>query len=81
MKITIQIFAALAEAMETDEMAMEVAEGATVDDVLNHIAEDYLHFKSWRERTAIAVNHEYVHGDHALKDGDEVALIPPVSGG
>ncbi len=33
------------------------------------------------DRCAIAVNHEYVPEDHRLKIGDEIAVIPPVSGG
>jgi molybdopterin converting factor small subunit len=55
--------------------------GATVGDVLDRIDDEHLHFKSWRDRTAIAVNHEYVDEGHVLNEGDEVALIPPVSGG
>lgn len=81
MTITIQIFAALAEALKTEEMTMELPAGATVGDVLDRIADEHLHFTSWRDRTAIAVNHDYVDAGHVLNDGDELALIPPVSGG
>jgi molybdopterin converting factor subunit 1 len=81
MIVTIQIFAALAEAMDAEALTMDVPVGATVGDVMDRIAEDHPRFQSWRDRTAVAVNHEYARGDHVLKEGDEVALIPPVSGG
>ncbi|HXG37433.1 MAG TPA: MoaD/ThiS family protein, partial [Bacteroidota bacterium] len=38
-------------------------------------------FEQWKSSLRLAVNLEYVNSDHPLQDGDEVAVIPPVSGG
>ncbi len=76
MQIRIRLFAALRERAGIAERQLELAEGASVADV-------------WRELElgdeppgiAYARNREYASRDTVLADGDEVALIPPVSGG
>jgi len=76
MQIRVRLFAALRERAGIAERQLELAEGASVADV-------------WRELElgdeppgiAYARNREYASRDTVLADGDEVALIPPVSGG
>ena len=58
---------------------LEIADKATVADVLNVYRERLRGF-AW-ESIAVAVNQEYARADVVLTDGDEVALLPPVSGG
>jgi len=76
MQVRVRLFAGLRERAGTDELALELPDGACVRDAL----------ASMRELTAdvpvvMAVNHEYAAGDETLSAGDELALIPPVSGG
>lgn len=79
------LFAALADAAKTSRLAIELAAEATVADVWPAIERSAPTaagaLSAWRRRTVIAVNERYVGPDTALRDGDRIALIPPVSGG
>ena len=58
-----------------------LTEGATVRDALGQLRLMFPHLAPPTVDILVAVNATYVSPDHALDDGDEVALIPPVSGG
>ena len=75
-EITVRLFAGLRERVGTGRQAIELPEGATVADVWPAI-------DSGPEPPGLlyAVNRSYADRGQALVDGDEVALIPPVSGG
>jgi MoaE-MoaD fusion protein len=81
MRVHILVFGVLKDLIPESSAPLELPDGARVRDLLDH------HRKSFAERDAlwrslaVAVNREYVSADHALRDGDEVALLPPVSGG
>jgi molybdopterin converting factor subunit 1 len=81
MRVTILYFGVLKDVMGHRSAVMEVADGSSVADVLA------IHYglakvsKSLSESLAVAVNQEYARAEDVLKDGDEVALLPPVSGG
>ena len=62
-------------------MTVELPERSTVADLLTAMESSYPNLSSSVPHTMIAVNTEYVENTHLLHDGDEVALIPPVSGG
>jgi molybdopterin synthase catalytic subunit len=76
MKVAVRLFAALRERAGAREAALELDEGALVDDVWPALG-------LGEEPTGLvyAVNRAYVERGTPLADGDEVALIPPVSGG
>jgi molybdopterin converting factor subunit 1 len=78
--IRVRFFASLRERLRTAEASRDVPAGATVEDLLALLRTDFPDLASLG-RVSIAVNAEYVDRRHALADGDEVALIPPVSGG
>jgi molybdopterin synthase catalytic subunit len=61
-------------------MELELPPGATVKDAIARILKDHPLIADGRQ-VVIAKNHDYVTPDEPLADGDEVALIPPVSGG
>ncbi len=76
MQVRVRLFAGLRERAGGDEVSLELPEGARVRDAL----------ASMHELTAgmpvvMAVNHQYAAEDDRLSAGDELALIPPVSGG
>jgi molybdopterin synthase catalytic subunit len=80
--IRVRLFAILRERAGRDSLEIELPEGATTSDALASVAErtglaDLLE----RLPLAVAVNRDYARGDRRLSDGDELALIPPVSGG
>ena len=64
-----------------EHLTLPLADGATLTDVVAALHE---RFPEWTRRLSsarLAVNHEFAAADAALRDGDEVAVIPPVSGG
>lgn len=80
-KISVQVrlFASYREAAGASRLETSLVEGARVSDLVDELAKRLPALRA--TRGLIAVNHEYVSGDAVLKQGDEVALIPPVSGG
>jgi molybdopterin synthase catalytic subunit len=80
MRITARTFASLRE-LSTDRCALEVAEGATVDDGWEALAAQYPAIRPHRPYVRAARNGAYATWTEPLADGDEVAFLPPVSGG
>jgi molybdopterin synthase catalytic subunit len=76
MKVAVRLFAALRERAGAREAALELDEGASVDDVWPALG-----LGEEPAGLVYAVNRAYVERGTPLADGDEVALIPPVSGG
>ena len=76
MEVTVRLFAMLRQRAGRDEIVLELAEGARVEDAL--AALDGL---ADGMPLVMAVNREYAPGSQTLAAGDELALIPPVSGG
>ena len=82
MVVSVRLFAMLREAARRDELDVELADDATAGDLVDAVARDAgLGAVVQPGRVVVAVNREYVRAGHRLRDGDEVALIPPVSGG
>jgi MoaE-MoaD fusion protein len=82
MVVSVRLFAVLREAARRDELDVELADGATAGDLVDAVARDAgLGAVVQPGQVVVAVNREYVRAGHRLRDGDEVALIPPVSGG
>jgi molybdopterin converting factor subunit 1 len=78
--VRVRLFASYAEAAGRGELDLRLPDGATAADCLAAVRE-----QPWAAKLppapALAVNQRYAKGDVALRDGDEVALIPPVAGG
>jgi molybdopterin converting factor subunit 1 len=79
MRIRVLLFAGLREKAGRGEMELEMAEGAAARDIPREISG--LGMAQAPPSLRFAVNEEYVTGSETLKEGDEVALIPPVAGG
>lgn len=77
MAITAKFFASLRESLKLEENSVRLTEADTVADVWNQATHD----APMPPNTLMAVNMEYVTIDYKVKDGDEVAFFPPVSGG
>jgi len=80
-KITVKFFALLRDRAGVAETSLDLPTTATVSTATDAIAAKYPALRDLLPRIAYAVNQEYVPATTILKDGDEIALIPPVSGG
>ena len=80
MKITIKCFSQVRYALEKDELSLELGPGKTTKDV-EDLVREHANKKLDGVLFRTAVNRIYIKEPRELKDGDEVALIPPVQGG
>ena len=81
MKIDLLFFGVLKEVVGQPADTIELPEGSRVRDVIFYYAHKAPRFEAMASSLAVAVNQEYSSPDRALRDGDEVGLLPPVSGG
>ena len=81
MKVTVLYFASCRDIAGTSEETLELGAGARARDLLEMLVRSHPGLKGIEPNLAISVNQEYADRDAPLSDGDEVALIPPVSGG
>ena len=81
MRIRLLHFASFREALGRDEESREVAEGTRVRDLWQSLGSEAALFQRFPAPPPAAVNREYVRPDTVLRDGDEVAFLPPVAGG
>jgi molybdopterin converting factor subunit 1 len=80
-KVTVKFFAALHDMTGRRELNLEVNEGLTVGELHRDLCARFPRLADHSASLMYSVNAEYVPADYRLGDGDEVALIPPVSGG
>jgi molybdopterin synthase sulfur carrier subunit len=79
--VTVKLFAAYQEAYGISELTLEVPTGTPVIAVLDRLIAEHPELKQWYDLTRFGVNLQFVEPDTILQHGDEVVLIPPVSGG
>ena len=82
-KITVRVklFAIYQEVYQTSQLNLEFPAHTSVTEVLHYIIAPYPQLERWRDVTRFGVNLQFVSGEKILKNGDEIVLIPPVSGG
>jgi molybdopterin converting factor subunit 1 len=81
MKAKVRLFARLSELAGTREVDVEVGEGLSTGDVYRALCERFPALRGLNGSLRYAVNGEYAEAEHPVGEGDEIALIPPVSGG
>lgn len=79
--VTVKLFAAYQEACGTPEMQQAFAPGTPVVAVRDRLIAKYPQLAPWRDLTRFGINLQFVEPDTPMQEGDEVVLIPPVSGG
>ena len=79
--MTVRLFAGHRERAGTAEVELELPDGATVSDLAEDVLRRYPAITRDPASLVVAVNQEYRDHDYVLRNGDEVGLIPPVSGG
>jgi molybdopterin converting factor subunit 1 len=81
MRVRVKLFAVLRERAGSSEIALDLPPGATIAAARDAIARERPALAAHLARVAFAVNQSYAKPEALLTDGDELALIPPVSGG
>jgi MoaE-MoaD fusion protein len=81
MKVTLRFFAMVRERIGESEREIELPAGSRVSDLLDWVGEEFEEIAPLFRASMVMLNQEYVDGTDPLSDGDEVAFIPPVSGG
>jgi len=81
MRVRVLFFGAVKELTGKSCEDVEVRDGGSVRDLLQHYESTVPELKTWFPSLALAVNQQYARADTILKPNDEVALLPPVSGG
>jgi molybdopterin converting factor subunit 1 len=80
-RVTVRLFARLRDIAGEAELARELAPGATIGSIWRELAAEFPELARYERSISSAVNADYARMDHVLHDGDEVAFLPPVSGG
>ena len=81
MPVTVRLFARLREIAGADEMPRPVGNAATVADIWQGMTREWPALAPYAGSLSCAVNAQYARMTTAVQDGDEVAFLPPVSGG
>ena len=79
--VRVKLFAVVRDIAGTGEERVHLPDDATATDVLEALAFRYPMLDEWKPYLRIAINRTYASPDDRVRDGDEVAVIPPVSGG
>ncbi len=81
MFVTVRLFARLREIAGAPELRLELADGSTAAEAWTTLVAGHPELGAYTASLSCAVNEEYARTGRPLRDGDEVAFLPPVSGG
>jgi len=81
LKIKVRFFASYREIAGRPEEVFELRDGATLSALISKVRSVYPRLTELTDDLIVSVNKRYAKEDLVLKEGDEVALLPPVSGG
>ena len=81
MHVTIRLFARLREVAGAADLARTIPDGSTAGDAWQALVAEFPALGDHTRSISVAVNEEYAKPATTLRDGDEVAFLPPVSGG
>jgi molybdopterin converting factor subunit 1 len=81
MRVSILLFAGLREIVGSDRLEREVPEPATLERVWSALTEEHPGLARYTASVSGAINAEYARMSAPVRDRDEVAFLPPVSGG
>ena len=81
MRVTVRLFARLRDLAGSGELVRDVGDPATVETVWRSLVDDMPELRDYERVMSVAVNADYAKMSAKVHDGDEVAFLPPVSGG
>jgi molybdopterin converting factor subunit 1 len=81
MRVDVLLFAQIADDVGRDRLTLDLADDATVSDAIDKLAAEHAGISAMRGCLAFAIDDAYCTANTKLRDGQTLALIPPVSGG
>jgi molybdopterin converting factor subunit 1 len=81
MELNVRLFALYRERAGSRSISVDLSQGATVADLTNEVRRLYPGLAPPEVQIVVAVNADYAEPDVVLQTGDDICLIPPVSGG
>ena len=81
MRVTVRLFARLRDLAGSGEMVRDVPAPATIEQVWRGLVTEMPALGEYERTMSVALNTDYSRMTAAVQDGDEVAFLPPVSGG
>ena len=80
-RVNVRLFARLKDIVGTGELARRVPLGATARTAWDTLVSEFAELRDYEASISVAINEEYSRMDVTVADGDEIAFLPPVSGG
>jgi molybdopterin converting factor subunit 1 len=80
-KVRLRFFAVLKDVVGQDEIEKDVPDGTTARGLLDTMVTEFPKLGRYADVTQVAVNHELVDSEYKVEPEDEIAFLPPVSGG
>ncbi|HZP56891.1 MAG TPA: molybdopterin converting factor subunit 1 [Dehalococcoidia bacterium] len=80
-KVNVRLFAGLHDLVGRRDVVLDLPAGATIGQLRDQLANEYPVVQPFLTTLVAAVDEEYVPSEHVLREGESVALIPPISGG
>jgi molybdopterin converting factor subunit 1 len=81
MRVTVRLFARLRDIAGAGELTREVGPGATAGSIWRDLVVEFPELAGYNRSISAAVNADYASFDEKVGEGDEIAFLPPVSGG
>lgn len=79
--VNVKLFAMTRDLVGVGDLNLSLPDQSSTSALMSALLSRYPQLQPWRHHLRIAVNNEYVGDNHLLRNADEVAVIPPVSGG
>jgi sulfur-carrier protein len=80
-RVTVKLFARLRDIAGAPELTREIAPGATIGSIWRDLTGEFPDLAPYERAISAAVNLDYARMSTEVRDGDEIAFLPPVSGG
>ena len=80
-KVTVRFFAIARDLARTEQASLTIPADSTANSALETIVTQYPMLKEWKAHLRLAVNYDYAQSERVLRDEDELAVLPPFSGG
>ena len=80
-RVNVKLLALARDLAGTNETVLSLEPNTKISSLIDSLVQQYPRFRDWKNYLRFAVNYEYVDNNYVLHDNDEVAVIPPVSGG
>jgi molybdopterin converting factor small subunit len=80
-KVRAEFFSRLKEIVDASVLVLSLPEKATVKDLFEQLQKRYPQLRDFEKSTLFGIGVDFVDRDHELRDGDTVAIMPPVQGG